>query len=79
MSFLCCRGKGIRGRRGAGHHAGPGQDGDGSAGEVLDLHLRRDVLLRELRGENRHVQDHLHDDVPLLRGSLSGSEALVCI
>lgn len=69
---VCYRGGGVRGGRGAGHHAGPGQHGDGSAGQILDLYLRRHVFLCQLRGNHRHVQDHLHDDVPLMRGALSG-------
>lgn len=73
------RGGGPWGARGAGHHAGSGQHGHGYAGQVLDLHLWGDVLLRQLRGNHRHVQDHLYDDVPLLCGGLPGTETHQCI
>lgn len=75
-AVVCYRGVG--GGRWAGHHAGPGQHGHGSAGQILDLYLRRHVFLRQLRGNHRHVQDHLHDDVPLVCGPLSGIGSRDC-
>lgn len=75
-TVVCYRGVG--GGRWAGHHAGPGQHGHGSASQILDLYLRRHVFLRQLRGNHRHVQDHLHDDVPLVRGALSGIRSRHC-
>lgn len=70
--------RGVGGGRRAGHHAGPGQHGHGPACEILDLHLRRHVFLRQLWGNHRHVQDHLHDDVPLVRGAVPGIRSNGC-
>ncbi len=74
-----CRGrKRQRGREGGRERpdASDWETSDGSAGEILDLCLWRNVLLRQLRRKDGHVQDHLHDDVSVLRGSLPGAALL---